>query len=390
MSRRVCVVTGSRADYGLLTGLMREIVADAEMELLLVATGSHLDDRFGRTVDVIRADGFKVHVEAPLNLGDDSRLAMAKATGEAVSSLAAAFDALNPDVVVLLGDRYEIFAAAGAALLLNIPVAHIHGGELTLGAVDDALRHAITKMASLHFVAAQDYARRVMQMGEPEDRVFNVGAPGIDQLRSTAFLDAETLSRDLGLALFSPLLLVTYHPVTKRQSGEAEALGELLKALELFPDARVVVTGVNADAGNKEVSSRFERFAQIHEDRVSLHASLGQQRYLSVMRLAGAVVGNSSSGIIEAPALGVPTVNIGPRQDGRLKAYSVIDCQEKSGDILKAIAKALDPAFRASIAGQPLPYGHGGAAKLMKDVLKSLSPEMLRAPKAFNDMTRHG
>ncbi|MBF0353790.1 MAG: UDP-N-acetylglucosamine 2-epimerase (hydrolyzing) [Alphaproteobacteria bacterium] len=384
--RRICIVTGSRADYGLLTGLMREISADAAMELQVVATGSHLSAAFGHTVDAIRADGFKVDAEVSLPLGDDSRLAVAHATGQALSGMAQAFERLKPNLVVVLGDRYEIFAAASAALLLGIPVAHIHGGELTLGAVDDALRHAITKMASLHFVAAHEYARRVLQMGEPADRVFEVGAPGVDLIGGLSFQGAETLGRDLGLPLFNPLLLVTYHPVTRRTGDEGAALDELLSALERLPDARIVITGVNADAGNQVISGRMSAFASAHPDRVSLHSSLGQERYLSVMRLAGAVVGNSSSGIIEAPALGIPTVNIGARQNGRLKAYSVIDCDEDAEAIFKAIKKALGDGFRASIAGQPLPYGHGGAARMMKDVLKTYPADQLADPKPFHDI----
>lgn len=386
MSRRICIVTGSRADYGLLTGLMREIAADPALELQVVATGSHLSPRFGHTVDAIRADGYKVDAEVPLDLGDDSRFAMAKAAGQALSGMAEAFQKLQPDVVVVLGDRYEIFAAAGAALLMDIPIAHIHGGELTLGAVDDALRHAVTKMACLHFTAAHDYARRVIQMGEPPERVFEVGAPGIDLMRAIAFCDAQTLGTDLGMPLFNPLLLVTYHPVTKRADDEGAALDELLAALERLQDARIVITGVNADAGNQVVSQRMEAFARRHPDRVSLHASLGQLRYLSAMRLSAAVIGNSSSGIIEAPALGIPTVNIGARQNGRLKAYSVIDCAEDADEIFSAIKKALDPSFRASIVGQPLPYGHGGAARLMKDALKTFTREQLAEPKPFHDL----
>lgn len=386
MSRKICIVTGSRADYGLLTGLMREISADPALTLQVVATGAHLSAKFGHTVDVIRADGYKVAAEVPVDLDSDLPYAVAIATGQVVSGMAKTFQGLAPDVVVLLGDRYEIFAAATAALLMNIPIAHIHGGELTLGAVDDALRHAITKMASLHFVAAHEYALRVRQMGEPQDRVFEVGAPGVDQISTISYLDAESLSRDLGLPLFNPLLLVTYHPVTRRTGDEGAALDELLSALNRFPDARIVVTGVNADAGHKAVSDRLTAFAASNADRVSLHSSLGQARYLSVMRLSAAVIGNSSSGIIEAPALGIPTVNIGARQNGRLKAYSVIDCAEEADAIFNAIRKASSPDFRASIAGQPLPYGHGGSARLMKDVLKTYSVEQLREPKPFQNM----
>jgi UDP-hydrolysing UDP-N-acetyl-D-glucosamine 2-epimerase len=385
MKRRICLVTGSRAEWGLLSGLAREIAGDPGLELQLIATGSHLDPRFGKTAEEIRAQGFTIDAEVPLDLKDDSKTAIAQAMGAALGGLAQAYARLAPDIVALLGDRYEIFAAASAALLLGIPVAHIHGGESTEGAVDDQLRHAITKMSHLHFAAAAPYAQRIVQMGEEPWRVHVVGAPGVDAALSPALPDAVTLERDLGQPMTHPLLLVTYHPVTLRQGGEGQAVDALLAALDEFPQARIVITGANADPGREEIALRLEAFAKARAPRVSLHASLGQARYLGVMKLADAVIGNSSSGIIEAPALGVPTVDIGSRQGGRLKASSVISCGEGKDEIARAISQALDPAFRASIAHQNPPYGGGGAAGRMKDILAS--PDLkLGTSKRFHDL----
>jgi len=288
-------------------------------------------------------------------------------------------------MVVVLGDRFEIFAAAAAATMLSIPIAHIHGGELTLGAVDDALRHAITKMAHLHFTAAKPYARRVVQMGESPKRVFVTGAPGVDAIAETDFIEPARLGRDLGLALHHPLLLVTYHPVTQRKDDEVKAVTALLDALDRFPKARIVITGVNADPGRSKIARRLAAYAARHADRVSLHASLGQRRYLSVMALADAVIGNSSSGIIEAPALGVPTVDIGSRQGGRLKARSVIAAAESAPAIARAIARALDPTFRRSLRRQSLPYGGPGAAARMQAILAATDWSKL-SPKPFHDL----
>jgi UDP-N-acetylglucosamine 2-epimerase (non-hydrolysing) len=386
MTLKVCLVSGSRAEWGLLTGLARELAADPAFALQIAVTGSHLDPRFGGTAEEIRGQGFAIDAEAPLSLPDDGRLAIASATGSALSGLAKAYARLTPDVIVLLGDRYEIFAAAAAGLLMNIPLAHIHGGEITEGAVDDHLRHAITKMATLHFAAAEPYAKRIIQMGEAPERVFVTGAPGVDAALSLQMLDRETLGRDLGQPLSHPLLLVTYHPVTLRTDDEGPAIDALLEALDETPGARIVITGVNADAGREKIEARLEAFAASRKPRVTLHASLGQARYLSVMKEADAVIGNSSSGIIEAPAMGVPTVDIGNRQGGRLKAPSVISCGESKAAIAKAITQALDPAFRASIQSQTPPYGGGGAAKRMKEILAA-SGQLLRRPKRFYDLS---
>jgi UDP-hydrolysing UDP-N-acetyl-D-glucosamine 2-epimerase len=385
VTRRVSVVTGSRADYGLLAGLMRELRDDPAFALQTVVTGAHLSPKFGLTVREIEADGFAIDARVDLGLDSDARAAIAAATGRGLAGLARALADLAPDIVVVLGDRYEIFAAAAAALILGIPVAHIHGGEITEGAMDDSIRHAVTKMASLHFAAAEPYARRIAQMGEDPARVFAVGALGVEAALSPTMLPADELERDLGLALREPTLLVTYHPVTLRKDAETIAIDALLAALDRFTDARIVITGVNADPGHTAVTSHLNDYARTHARRATLHASLGQRRYLSVMRRAAAVIGNSSSGIIEAPALGVPTVNIGDRQKGRLKATSVIDCGETTDDIARAIERAIDPQFRAKNAGQMLPYGGGGTAAKIAAVLKAADLNRLKN-KTFHDL----
>jgi UDP-hydrolysing UDP-N-acetyl-D-glucosamine 2-epimerase len=381
-ARRIALVTGSRADWGLLSGLAHRLAADPRFDLRIVASGAHLDRKMGKTLAEI---DLPIAARVPAPQKDDGRRAAAQATGKALAGFAEAFARLAPGMVVLLGDRFEIFAAAAAATLLGVPIAHIHGGELTLGALDDALRHAITKMAHLHFTAAQPYAKRVIQMGESPKRVFVTGAPGVDAIAATDFPDAASLGGDLGLALHHPLFLVTYHPVTQRKDDEAKAVAALLAALDRFPKARIVITGVNADPGRERIARRLAAYARKHASRVTLHASLGQRRYLGVLALADAVIGNSSSGLIEAPALGVPTVDIGSRQGGRLRARSVIGAAEDPQAIARAIVRALDPAFRVRLRRQTPPYGRPGAAKRMHAILAAADWSTL-SPKPFHDL----
>ncbi len=367
--RRICVVTGSRAEYGLLSWLMTAIQRTSELALQVAVTGSHLEPRFGDTWREIVADGFPIDARIPLGLDDDTPQGVTAALGRATVGFGEAFARLRPDVVVVLGDRFEILAAAQATLLARLPLAHIHGGELTEGAVDDAIRHAITKMAHLHFTACGAYARRVIQLGEPPERVFEVGALGAEAVANTDYENRAVLEAELGLTLDAPLLLVTYHPATLGRLSPEAAIGALLAALEKRPATRIVFTGVNADPGRDAVDRPIRAFVADRPGRTVFRESLGQRRYLSAMRLAAAVVGNSSSGVIEAPTLGVPVVNIGDRQKGRLRAASVIDCAETEGDILAALDKALDPAFRDGLAGIEPPFGRGGAAARIAGIL---------------------
>ncbi len=368
--RKICVVTGTRAEYGLLYWLMKEIEDDPALTLQLVVTGAHLSPQFGDTWKVIEGDGFAIGAKVDLDIGDDTPVGVSRSMGLCVAGMAKAFDGLKPGIVVVLGDRYEILAAAEAAMIARIPIAHIHGGEATEGLIDEAIRHSVTKMAHLHFAGAEEYRRRIIQLGEDPERVFNVGAPGIDNIVKLDLLSLPDLERDTGLELGKDFFLVTYHPVTL-DNDPAGAVGEMLTALDEFPGHRVIVTGVNADPGHAQIDRVLSDYANRHPKRVSLHGSLGQRRYLSAMKHAAAVIGNSSSGIIEAPALGVPTVNLGERQRGRVRSASILDCVEKAVNIADTIRKALSGEFLETMKTAVNPYGNGGASRKIKDYLKS-------------------
>ncbi len=383
--RRIAVVTGTRADYGLLYWLMREIDGDPELELQLIVTGMHLSPEFGSTWRQIVDDGFIIDDKVEMLLSGDTPSAIAKSTGLAMIGFADAFQRLDPDIVVLLGDRFEMVAAGIAAHLARIPIAHLSGGEVTEGAVDEAFRHCLTKMAQLHFVAAEPYRKRVIQMGEDPSRVFCVGSPGLDHLERMDYLSREELEKDLGLSLASPLFLITYHPVTLQGSPEGP-FRELLAALDAFPGATMVFTYPNADTEGRALISLIDAFVAERDRRAVAVPSLGQRRYLSLMRLCDAVIGNSSSGLTEAPSFGVPTINLGDRQKGRLRASSVLDCPEDRDRIIATIQEALRGGFKIKAARTTNPYGSGGASKRIKAALKEIPLEGLMK-KSFFDLT---
>ena len=383
MTRKICVVTGTRAEYGLLHRLLLILKNDPQIELQLVVTGSHLSPSHGMTINEIESDGFVPVAKLPIDLSNDSKLATVKAMTSVTSQIAETLSGLDPDVVVLLGDRYEILATAQAALMLDIPVAHIHGGELTSGAFDDSIRHAVTKMSSLHFVAAQEYARRVVQLGEQPSSVFNVGSLGVENALASKLIDKSDLSAELNVELKNPILLVTYHPTTRSTMSVTEEIDQVLSALENFSYCTIVFTGVNADPGNAEVSSQITKFVQRDPKLRSLYTSLGQNKYLSLLNLCDAVVGNSSSGIIEAPAFGKPTVNIGSRQDGRLRANSIIDVGVAKQEIQTAIETALSPNWRERCAETVSSYRSSNTAQLIADTLKNAE---LNVHKTFFDI----
>lgn len=375
--RRICVVTATRAEYGLLAEVMREIQARPQLALQVVVTGAHLSPRFGMTVSAIEADGFAIDARVAMPLDDDSPRGAATAVGTATIGMAEAFERLQPDAVLVLGDRYELLAVASAALLLGIPLLHVAGGEITEGALDDAVRHAVTKLSRQHFVATEVYRRRVVQLGEDPATVHCVGSTGLDNIRRLDLLDRAELSRRIDFDLGGDYLLATYHPVTLGQLG----LEALLAVLGARPDLKVVFTGVNADPGHARLTQRLKDFAAQWPGRVKLAASLGQRNYLSAMKHCRAVVGNSSSGIIEAPSLGVPTVNLGERQRGRERAASVIDCQETP----EAIAAALDRALAMDCRGVINPYGDCGASARIADIIAA-TPLARSQPKRFFDL----
>lgn len=363
--------TGTRAEYGLLYWLMNEIEHDAGLELQLIVSGMHLSPEFGYTVRTIENDGFKINRKVEMLLSSSSGVGIAKSIGLGVLGFADALDQLKPDCLVILGDRFEALSIAQTAMILQIPIAHLHGGELTEGLVDEAIRHSITKMAQLHFTSADVYRKRVIQLGEVPDRVFNVGAPAIENLRRLKFFNQVELEASLDFKLGEEPLLITYHPVTLDESGGVESLRNLLKVLdELGPERKFVITFPNADAHGRELIAVLQKFVSSKVDRVLFTKSLGHLRYLSLMKISGAVVGNSSSGLIEAPAFGVPTVDIGKRQKGRFKPASVVECGDSFQDIHDAIAIALSPKHREMSRSVPNPYGDGYVSEKIIKVLK--------------------
>ena len=384
--RKICVVTGSRADYGLLHSVLTAIASDNDLKLQIAATGMHLSPEFGLTVRQIEADGFSIDARVDMLLSADSPAAVAKSIGLGVIGFADALNRLSPDILVVLGDRFEILAAAQAALVMRIPLAHIHGGETSEGAFDEGIRHALTKMAMWHFVAAEPYRKRVVQMGEAPARVFNVGAPGLDLLDGMQWLDRDALQASLQVPLASPLFLVTYHPVTLANDDPTLPMAELLAALGRFPKATVVFTCPNADTGGRRLIDMIDRFVAHAPECRHAFVSLGQQRYLSLMKLADVVLGNSSSGLTEAPALQRATVNIGDRQKGRLKATSVIDTSEQRDDIERALQQAMSPAFIRALGETVSLYGQGKAGWQIKEELKRVP---LTVQKSFFDIS-HG
>lgn len=385
MKRKICVVTGTRAEYGLLYWLMKEIQADDALELQLIATGAHLSPEFGLTYREIEKDGFVIDEKIEMLLSSDTPAGVTKSMGVALIGFADAFARFSPDIVVVLGDRYEILAAAEAAMVANIPIAHIHGGEITEGAIDDSIRHAITKMAHLHFVAAPEYRNRVIQMGENPERVYEVGAVGIDNIVKMPLMPLKDLEESLQFPLGEKFFLVTYHPVTVTGLRNEAALQCLFDALNFFPEYHVLVTKSNSDAGGRKINRCIEEYARNYASRVHCIASLGQRRYLSTMKYCSAVIGNSSSGIVEAPVLKRPTVNIGTRQQGRLRFPSVIDCREERDDIIAAIQKAVSLDFRQSIKNMDVPHTDGNIAVRIKKVLSNVSLDGL-FQKHFFDM----
>ena len=385
MSRKICVVTGTRAEFGLMRWLMQEVQTTPGLELQVLATGMHLSPEFGLTYQEIEQAGFAIDARVEMLLSSDTSTAVTKSMGLGMIGYADAFARLSPDLIVVLGDRFEIFAAAAAALIAGIPVAHLHGGETTEGAFDEAIRHSITKMSHLHFVAAEDYRKRVIQLGEQPERVFLVGGLGIDAIKRVTLLDRETLEASLDFKLGSRNLLITFHPVTLEGQSSGRQMAELLDALGELKDTHLIFTMPNADTGGRELASMVNAFVATHPN-ARVYSSLGQLRYLSCMKLVDGVIGNSSSGLAEAPSMGVGTVDIGDRQKGRLAAACVIHCQPEKSSILRAVQKLYEPVFREALPTMVNPYGNGGASQKIVDVLKHFPLSGL-LKKSFYDLS---
>jgi UDP-hydrolysing UDP-N-acetyl-D-glucosamine 2-epimerase len=368
--RTIAVVTVSRSDYGHLLPVLEAIRDCPGLALRLLVGGMHLAPAFGHTVRAVEADGWEIADRVDMLDADDSPAGVAAAIGRGVDGFARAYARQRPDLVVVLGDRFEMLAAAVAALPFALPVAHVHGGEVTEGAIDNQMRHAITKLAHLHFASAAPHARRIREMGEEAWRIHDVGAPGLDRLRRLEPLSRAALAADLGLDPGHRWLVVTYHPVTLEYGEAVGQVDELLAALEKV-DATPVITAPNADTAGRTLLRRLEEFAA-RSPRARLVASLGERRYLSLLRHADAMVGNSSSGLIEAPSFELPAVNVGTRQDGRLRGDNVLDVAPDRDAIVRAVEAALAPAFRERLRGRPNPYGDGRAAERIVRVLREV------------------
>ncbi|MGE6433027.1 UDP-N-acetylglucosamine 2-epimerase [Shewanella baltica] len=383
MTKKVTIFTGTRAEYGLLYWLLKDIQSDKELSLQLLVSGMHLSPEFGETYRQIEKDGFKIDEKIEILLSSDSAVGTAKSMGLGVLGFADALSRLSPDVLVILGDRFEALAAAQTAMILRIPVVHMHGGEITEGAYDDAIRHAITKLSYLHATSTEEYRQRVIQLGEAPERVFNVGAIGLDHLNRSTFISVEELAASLQFPLQKPYLVVTYHPVTLADEEPTVSFNALLEALDTYPDVQVILTYPNADDGGRKIIPLLEAYAAKQPQRVLAIPSLGQVRYLSAIKHAAAVVGNSSSGIIEVPSLDVPTVNIGARQKGRLAAKSVLNAGPNQKSISDAIKIAISRSYKGFNEKVDNPYGQGDASSQVIDMIKSLE---FKPSKAFFDI----
>lgn len=382
--KKVCVFTGGRAEYGLLKPLMEHFSDDPHIELQTLVSGMHLAPEFGLTIREIERDGFLINEAIDMLLSSDTPAGLCKSTGLGLIGYSDALVRLAPHVLVLLGDRFEALAAATAATFHGIPIMHLHGGESTQGAIDESFRHAITKMSYLHFAATEEYRRRIIQLGENPSRVFNVGAIGLDVAERLDFLSREELESELGFKFGERNLLITFHPVTLEPQSSEHQFKAVLQAVDQLASTKVIFTKSNADTHGRVINQLIDRYVAENPERATASTSLGQLRYLSVLRLVDAVVGNSSSGIIEAPSLGVPTVNIGDRQKGRTRAASVIDCAPKTADILEACRLAFTKKLKKIAQASENPYRQKNTAKRIAEIISSV--EIADLKKSFFDL----
>ncbi len=381
---RICLFTGSRADYGLLYPLAVELRHDPAIDLQILVTGMHLSPEFGLTFREIEKDGFVISEKVEILLSSDSPEGISKAIGLGVIGFAGALARLRPDFLIILGDRFEALAAAIAAMTARIPIAHLHGGEATQGLIDEPIRHSITKMSHLHFVATESYRRRVIQLGENPATVFNVGAIGLENLRRIPLLGRAALEESLDFRFGDKTALVTFHPVTLENASAPAQFSQLLQALRRFEALHVLFTKTNADTEGREINRLIDEFVREHPRTAAAFSSLGQQRYLSALKQVDVVVGNSSSGILEAPSLGTPTVNIGDRQKGRIKAASVLDCEPETEAIASTLANALTKKLKNIAATVDNPYQGQDTARRIKEILQTAGPVNLK--KDFFDL----
>lgn len=385
MNRKICIITGTRAEYGLLRWVMQGIKDDQDLTLQIIVTGMHLSPEFGLTYRQIEQDGFQINRKVEMLTSSDTAVGIAKSMGLGLIGMADALNELKPDLIVVLGDRFEIFAAVAASLATCIPIAHLHGGETTEGAFDEALRHSITKMSHLHFVAAEEYRQRVIQLGEHPERVFLVGGLGIDSIKHLKLLGRTELEDSLGIKLAAKNLLITFHPVTLETATAADQMAELLMALAELKETQLIFTLPNSDTDGRIMARMIEQFVVQHSNACA-YTSMGQLRYLSCIAHVDGVVGNSSSGLLEAPSFRKGTINIGDRQRGRLQATSVINCEPTNKSIAAAVQKLYSADFQQGLSSVRNPYGEGGASEKIVKTIKHHSISGI-AKKAFYDLS---
>ena len=382
--RKICVITGSRAEYGLLSGLMKQIDESEDLKLQIIATNMHLSPEFGLTYKEIEKDGFVIDKRVEMLLSSDTSNATAKSVGLGMIGFADAYEDLRPDLIVVLGDRYEILAAVSTALFFKIPVAHLHGGEITEGAYDDAIRHAITKMSHLHFTSTEEYRKRVIQLGESPDRGFNVGAIGVENIKRGSFLSKEELENSLDFKLGDKSLLVTFHPVTLETCTAREQCDNLLEVLAKHPEYRILFTLPNSDTDGRVIIDCIKDFVAKNEDRAIAFKSLGKLRYLSALKYVSAAIGNSSSGILEVPSFGIPTLDIGDRQKGRLAAKSVVHCGTSTEEIEQGFRLIFSEAIQSASKLRSNPYEKEGTTDMIVSQLKTYPLEDLIQKSFYN------
>lgn len=369
--RKICVVTGTRADYGLLFWTMKALQSDKDIELSICVTGMHLSPEFGLTYKKIIEDGFYITEKVETLLSSDTSVGIAKSIGLGIISFSEVFERTEPDLILVLGDRFEIFAACTAAMVSRIPIAHCHGGEATEGLIDEAIRHSITKMSQIHFTSTEEFKKRVIQLGEQPKNVHNVGALGIENINKLKLLDKNEFEDSINFKLKQVNFLVTFHPVTLDSSSAEGQFSELLKALDKYENTSIIFTKPNADTDGRIIIQMIDEYVSKNSSKAVAFTSLGQLRYLSAMQYMDAVIGNSSSGLVEVPSFKIPTINIGDRQQGRVKAISVIDCEATEFDIGKSIQKAISPEFKEVIKFLKNPYGEKNSSNEIIEVLKN-------------------
>jgi UDP-N-acetylglucosamine 2-epimerase (non-hydrolysing)/GDP/UDP-N,N'-diacetylbacillosamine 2-epimerase (hydrolysing) len=383
--RKICVVTGTRAEYGILSHLMQLIKSSDNLKLQIIATNMHLSPEFGLTYKEIEQDGFVIDKKVQMLLSADTANATAKSVGLATIGFADALDDLQPDMILILGDRYEMLAAATTALLYKIPIVHLYGGEITEGAYDDAIRHAITKLSHLHFTSTDEYRKRVVQMGESPDRVFNVGALGVENVLNTQLMTKSELESNLDFSLENKSLLVTFHPVTLEYSTSLNQFQNLLKILEEYPEYKIVFTMPNSDTDGRSIMNLIHDFVQKHPQNSRSFTSLGKLRYLSILQFVDAVIGNSSSGIVEVPSMGIPTLNIGNRQKGRIQGPSIVNCNPDIDSIKNGMEKVLSTEIKETAQKKINPYMKNETSSTIIKILKEVDLKKITI-KSFHDI----